>query len=413
MERIILHSDLNAFYASVEQMLHPELKGHPVAVCGSVEDRHGIVLTKSQQAKEMGVKTGMAVWQAKEKCPKLIVVQPHYDQYLKYSEAAHEIYSRYTDRIEPFGIDEVWLDLSDGRRAFDSGKDLADEIRETMKGELGLTVSIGVSYNKIFSKLGSDMKKPDGTTVISENSFKEKVWPLPASDLLFVGRATAKRLYGYGITTIGGIAQTSPDYLRSWFGINGVKLWQFANGYDRSRVCEYGYEPPAKSVGHGLTFTADLIDTAEVYHAFLELAQGIGKKLRATNAAATAVSIFVRTNQLYWQQYQERLANPTQSWRVLAETAYSLFRGKYNWQYPVRSLTITARQLIPADAPRQTDMFFDQEAFDKQEKLENTIFELRRRFGNNAVTLVGLMNNEKIPGGRLDEQFVLPNAMVQ
>ena len=413
MERIILHSDLNAFYASVETMLHPELKGHPVAVCGSVEDRHGIVLTKSQQAKEAGVKTGMAIWQAKEKCPRLIVVQPHYDQYLKYSEAAHEIYSRYTDRIEPFGIDEVWLDVSDGRRSFSHGKAIADELRETMKSELGLTVSVGVSYNKIFAKLGSDMKKPDGTTVISEDSFKEKVWPLPASDLLFVGRATTKRLYGYGITTIGGIARTDPEYLRSWFGINGVKMWQFANGFDRSRVCNYGYEPPAKSVGHGITFTADLIDNTEVYHAFLELAQGVSKKLRATNAAATAVSIFVRNNQLYWQQHQTRLANPTQSWRDLAETAFVLFREKYNWQYPIRSLTITARQLIPADAPRQTNMFFDQEAFEKQEKLEKAVLEIRRRFGNSAVTLAGLMNNKKLPGGRLDEQFVLPNAMYQ
>lgn len=299
MERIILHSDLNAFYASVEQMLHPELKGRPVAVCGSVEERHGIVLTKSQQAKEAGVKTGMAIWQAKERCPKLIVVQPHYDQYLKYSEAAHEIYSRYTDKIEPFGIDEVWLDISDGKRAFENGKDIADEIRETMKSELGLTVSIGVSYNKIFAKLGSDMKKPDGTTVISEERFKEKVWPLPASDLLFVGRATAKRLYSYGITTIGGIAKTDPDYLCSWFGINGVKLWQFANGYDRSRVCNYGYKPLAKSVGHGLTFAADLANNTEVYYALLELAQGIGKKLRATNAAAMVVSICVCNNQLF------------------------------------------------------------------------------------------------------------------
>lgn len=253
MEQIILHSDLNAFYASVEQMLHPELKGHPVAVCGSMEDRHGIVLTKSQLAKEAGVRTG----------------------------------------------------------------------------------------------------------------------------------------------------------------INGVKLWQFANGYDRSRVCEYGYEPPAKSVGHGITFTADLIDNTEVYHAFLELAQGVGKKLRATNAAAMAVTIYVRNNQLYWQQHQTRLVNPTQSWRDLAQTAYSLFCGKYNWQYPIRSLTITARQLLPADAPRQTDLFFDQEAFEKQEKLENTIFDIRRRFGKNAVTLAGLMDNKKIPGGRLDEQFVLPNAMYQ
>lgn len=250
MARTILHSDLNAYFASVEMMLHPELQGHAVAVCGSVEDRHGIVLTKSQMAKEAGVKTGMAIWQAKQQCPKLIVVHPHYDQYLKYSEAVHEIYNQYTDLIEPFGIDECFLDMTGSTHLFGDGKTIADELRRIIKSELGLTVSVGVSFNKIFAKLGSDMKKPDGTTVITEDNFKNVVWPLPASDLLFVGRATTKRLYNHGISTIGGIAQADPERLRSWFGINGIRLWQFANGYDKSRVCNYGYELAAKSVGH-------------------------------------------------------------------------------------------------------------------------------------------------------------------
>ncbi len=408
MERTILHSDLNCYYASVEMMLHPELRGHPVAVCGSVEDRHGIVLTKSQLAKEAGVKTGQAIWQAKQSCPKLIIVRPHYDQYLKYSALVHEVYNRYTDRIEPFGIDECWMDVSGS-----DGKTVADELRETIKNELGLTVSVGVSFNKIFAKLGSDMKKPDGTTVISEDSFKQQVWPLPTSELLFVGRATEKKLRAFGITTIGGIANADPEQLRSRLGINGVKIWQFANGYDRSRVCSFGYKPPAKSVGHGLTFTADLVDNLEVYRAFLELAYGVSKKLRATNVAATAVSIYVRNNRLYWEQHQTRLKNPSQSWRELAETAYVLFREKYLWQYPVRSLTITAIRLIPADAPRQMEMLYDYAAHDKQERLEKTILDIRTRFGDNAVTLAGLMDNKKLPSGRLDEQFVLPNAMYQ
>ena len=391
-------------------MLDPELKGKPLAVLRQREDRHGIVLTKSQQAKEAGVKTGMAVWQAKQLCPKLLVVQPHYDQYLKYSEAAHEIYSRYTDRIEPFGIDEVWLDITDGRRQFEDGKTIADEIRQTMKEELGLTVSIGVSYNKIFAKLGSDMKKPDGTTVISEDGFKEKVWPLPASDLLFVGRATTKRLSGYGITTIGGIANTDPDYLRSWFGVNGVKLWQFANGYDRSRVCEYGYEPPQRA---WVTASPSLptVLTIPRFTRLFGTCPRRRKEASGDQRRATAVSIYVRSNQLYWRAASDaallshsELARPPQ-------TAYSLFCGKYNWQYPIRSLTIR-HTASSRRRPAQTDLFFDQEAFEKQKKLENTIFDIRRRFGKNAVHPCG-PETTKRSRRRLDEQFVLPNAMYQ
>ena len=206
-EPIILHSDLNCFYASVEMMLDPRLRGKAVAVCGATEDRHGIVLAKSELAKRAGVKTGMVNWEAKQRCPDLILVPPQYEQYLKYSKLAHEIYYRYTDMVEPFGMDECWLDCTGSRGLYGDGPRIADEIRTAMREELGLTVSIGVSYNKIFAKLGSDMKKPDAVTVITSSDFKEKVWPLPASDLLYVGRATTKRLECYGIHTIGDIAE--------------------------------------------------------------------------------------------------------------------------------------------------------------------------------------------------------------
>ena len=223
----ILHSDMNSFYASVEAMLDPSLKGKAIAVCGATEDRHGIVLAKSEKAKKCGVKTGMVNFEARQKCPDLILVPPQYDQYLKYSKLAHEIYYRYTDQVEPFGMDECWLDVS--HSVVGSGLAIAEEIRQAVREELGLTVSIGVSFNKIFAKLGSDMKKPDAITVISPDDFKEKVWPLPASDLLYVGRSTEHKLSGFGIHTIGELAATPPEMLKRWFGVNGMRLLKISD----------------------------------------------------------------------------------------------------------------------------------------------------------------------------------------
>ena len=248
----ILHSDMNSFYASVEMMLNPDLKGKAIAVCGSTEDRHGIVLAKSEKAKKYGVKTGMVNFEARQRCPELILVPPQYDQYLKYSKLAHEIYYRYTDQVEPFGMDECWLDVT--HSVVGSGLAIAEEIRQAVREELGLTVSIGVSFNKIFAKLGSDMKKPDAITVISPDDFKEKVWPLPASDLLYVGRSTEHKLSGFGIHTIGELAATPPEMLKRWFGVNGIKLWHYANGTDNSRVMHKDFVSPVKSIGHGITW---------------------------------------------------------------------------------------------------------------------------------------------------------------
>ena len=239
---------MNCFYASVEMMLDPSLKGKPVAVCGSAENRHGIVLAKSELAKKAGVKTGMVNWEARQRCPGLIVVKPQYDQYLKYSELARNIYQRYTDQVEPYGMDECWLDVTGSKCVCGDGMTIAENIRQEIKDELGLTVSIGVSYNKIFAKLGSDMKKPDAVTEISRETFKEKEWPLPASDLLFVGRATAAKLSNYGIYTIGDIAATEPDFLKRLLGVNGLQLWQYASGKDDSPVMHRDFVSPIKSV---------------------------------------------------------------------------------------------------------------------------------------------------------------------
>jgi Nucleotidyltransferase/DNA polymerase involved in DNA repair len=289
--RSILHSDMNSFYASVEMMLDPSLKGKAVAVCGSTEERHGIVLAKSELAKKAGVKTGMVAWEARQRCPGLILVPPQYDQYLKYSKLAHEVYYRYTDLVEPFGMDECWLDVTHSR-IYGTGLDIAQEIRAAMREELGLTVSVGVSYNKIFAKLGSDMRKPDAVTTIGVDNYKEKVWPLPASDLLYVGSATNRKLEKYGIHTIGQIAAVSPDCMRSWFGVNGLKLWHYANGTDISRVMHKDFVSPVKSVGHGITCTADLESDEEVFKVLLELSQDVGHRLRIHDLAARGVQIY-------------------------------------------------------------------------------------------------------------------------
>ena len=232
----ILHSDLNGFYASVEMMLDPSLRGKAVAVCGSTEDRHGIVLAKSDRAKKAGVKTGMVNWEAKRLCKDLIIVPPQYDQYLKYSKLTQAIYQRYTDLIEPFGMDECWLDVTGSYHLAGDAMTIAEKIRQSVKEELGLSVSIGVSYNKIFAKLGSDMKKPDAITEVRKETFKEQIWPLSASELLYCGRATTAKLAGYGINTIGQIAEADPHFLQRLLGVNGLALWRFANGEDRSRV---------------------------------------------------------------------------------------------------------------------------------------------------------------------------------
>ncbi len=298
MQRAILHSDLNSFYASVEMMLNPNLRGKAVAVCGSTEDRHGIVLAKSELAKKAGIKTGMVNWEARQRCPGLIVVPPHYEQYLKYSKLTREIYLRYTDQVEPYGMDECWLDVSGSLDLYGTGMDIAQAIRNTVKEELGMTVSIGVSYNKVFAKLGSDMKKPDAVTQISETDMELLVWPLPASDLFYCGRASAKKLAAYGIHTIGDIAKTPPDFLKRRLGVNGIMLWQFANGLDSSPVAGQDFISPIKSIGHGITCTCDLVNEDEVWRVMLELAQDVGHKLRIHGLEASGVQITVKDESL-------------------------------------------------------------------------------------------------------------------
>lgn len=411
MARNILHCDMNNFYASVECMLSPELKQYPVAVCGSVEERYGIVLAKNYKAKAFKVATGDAVWQAKQKCPDLVVVPPHYEEYLKYSKLAKAIYCDYTNQVEPYGMDKCWLDISSTKKLFGNPVDVANEIRERIKFELGLTISVGVSFNKIFAKLGSDYKKPDAVTVFEKETFREKIWSLPASDLLGVGRATTRVLNNYCIRTIGDLANSDYDFIKRILGKNGVSLWLYANGRDNSTVKDIKFVSPVKSIGHGITTVVDLSNEEEVWRVFLELTQGNGHKLRVHQKVAKAVAIYVRDNTLFSKQWQTQMQMVTQLPLVLAQYAFQLFKKRYDWRNPIRSVTIQAINLFPQDMPQQIDLFCDYERAEKQEKLDGCVEKLCQRFGKRCIRNAVLLQELGMPMGNVE--ITVPTGLVK
>lgn len=408
-DRAILHSDANCFYASVETVLNPKFRGKAIAVCGSPEERHGIVLAKSEKAKRAGVKTGMANWQAKQCCRDLIIVPPQYDYYLKFSKLLHGIYRRYTDQVEPFGMDECWLDVT-----YSPGDpmEIAEEIRQAVKDELGLTVSIGVSFNKVFAKLGSDYKKPDAITQISKEHFKEIVWPLPCSELLYCGNATTAKLGSMGVRTIGGIASLPVEVMQRRFGKNGVALWKYANGLDDSRVAHQDYTAPAKSVGHGITCVADLENMDEARKVIFALSLDIGYKLRYMNLRATGVQLYVRDSELSFCSWQKRLEMATQDEGTIALAAYSLLEEKYSWRNPIRSITVTAIQLDSSQNPTQLSMLLDYERLVRREKLNESIDTIRDRYGKYAVIPALVLDEKKMPVGN-DREIIMPGYMYQ
>ena len=409
---VVLHSDLNCFYASVEMNEAPELKGRTVAVCGSTENRHGIVLTASYPAKRRGVRTGMANWQARQVCPGLIVVSPRYDLYLKYSRLVRRIYRRYSETIEPFGMDESWIELPFTDDVEGVGRRTAEDIRQAVERETGLTVSVGVSFSKIFAKLGSDMKKPNAVTVVSRDMYREKVWPLPVSDLLYVGPATTRKLRTFGCRTIGDLARTDPQLLRRKLGKNGLILHAFANGTDGAPVMPTDYVAPVKSVGHGVTCVRDLESNYEVWLVLLELAQDVGHRLRVHELQARGVQVFIRDKDLGWCQWQTPLIYPSQSPYEIACAGFDLFRTRYTWLKPVRALTIRGINPISESAPVQLDIFNDYAPRGKQKDLDDAIDDIRRRFGNRAIFNACLMGDLHMANDRC-ETVPMPSPMYQ
>jgi len=385
MERTILHSDMNSCYASIELLHHPELRGKPVAVGGDPEARHGIVLAKDPIAKKCGVKTGMALWQARQVCPNIIFVPPHMDLYLRFSRIARQLYGEYTDRVESFGLDECWLDVTRNLWGRGTGEDIAREINRRMREELGVTVSVGVSWNKILAKLGSDYKKPDAVTVIDHDNFESLVWPLPASDLLYVGPATDQKLKRIGVHTIGQLAQTDPELLHGLLGKMGWVLYAFANGHDETPVEHEDFRAPVKSIGNSTTTPRDLVNDTDVKVVMDVLSESVGARLREDHFHCRVVEISVRDNELYRFTRQTTLERPTDLTLEIAHTAFALFRKSYDWRRPLRSVGVRACDLSEASGPVQTSLFISEEQREKQHRIDETVDEIRRRYGGKSI----------------------------
>ncbi len=408
MERIILHSDLNSFYASVECLHNPEIRDKPVAVGGSVEQRHGIILTKNILAKKHGVKTGEAIWQAKQKCPGLVVLPPNYRLYLYFSKEARNIYNYYTNLVESFGVDECWLDVTESSKLFGSGEKIADEIRERMKNELGITCSIGVSYNKIFAKLGSDMKKPDATTVITHDNFKQRVWSLPVSDLLYVGRSTNKKLTNIGIYTIGDLANLNIGFLKKYLGKWGEYLWSFANGFDEAPVAKSDFDSVIKGIGNSMTTPRDLINNEDVKILLYVLSESVAERLRRHNFRSRTIQIYVRDKELQSFERQAKLSDCSCIANIIAEKAYEIFIKNYTWEKPIRSIGVRATDLITADTNLQLSIFDDEKQKKKKEQLEYSIDEIRKRFGHYSVQRALLLKDKALNANPIEDNVIFP-----
>ncbi len=392
--RCILHSDLNNFYASVEMLRRPELSGLPIAVCGSVKDRHGIVLAKNMLAKEAGVKTGDVLWQARKKCPGLVDVPADFSAYLRVSREVRALYSRFTDRVEPFGIDECWLDMTETASLFGGGKAAADRIRETVKEQFGVTVSVGVSWNKIFAKLASDMKKPDAVTVIDEENYRDTAWKLPVSDLLFVGKATAKKMNFLGIGTIGDLAVADEARLIAELGKWGKVLRGYARGEDRSEVAAIGEEHEAKSVGNSLTCYRDLTDEEDIHMLFLLLADSVAERLAASGLGrASTLKIQVTDNELNRFGKQGKFPVPCRNAKKYADFAMELFRS-LRMKRPVRALGVSVCDFD--GGAEQLDLFSDTERSDKAERADEAVYRIREKYGSRMIRRATVLEDERL-----------------
>ena len=405
MSRTILHVDLNNFYASVECLYHPELRGNPVAVSGDVENRHGIILAKNQLAKVAGVKTGEAIWQAKGKCPGLVCLPPDYRKYLRFSRLARKIYADYTDKIEAFGIDECFVDVTGSAALFGDGVQIANDIRRRIREEMGVTASVGVSWNKIFAKLGSDMKKPDATTVITEDNFRNIVWPLPVEELLYVGRSTKTKLNNRAVFTIGDLAAREVANLKLTLGVWGETLWTFANGLDAAPVAQSGEESFVKSVGNSTTTPRDLVNIEDVKMIVYVLTESVATRLRRHGLKCRTVAVHIRNSELYSFERQGKLPTPSYLAKDIASKALEIFRQNYGWERPIRSLGVRGADLVTEHGAVQLDMFApDSQA---QEQLERTLDRLRERFGPYCIRRCALLQDERLTGFNPKDDHVI------
>lgn len=393
LDRTILHCDLNCFFASVELLDHPELRHLPVAVCGDPSSRHGIILAKNEAAKAFGVQTAETIWQAQKKCPGLLLLPPHHREYRRLSKAINALYQEYTDRVEPFGVDESWLDVTGALHLFGGdGRALADTLRRRVREEFGLTISVGVSFNKVFAKLGSDYKKPDATTVIARSDVEKMVWPLPVGALLFVGKATQQTLEPYGVKTIGDLAQFSPTSLEALLGKLGRQLYEYANGLDAEPVAKVGSWTPPKSVGNGLTFSQNLTTWEESRAGIALLCDNVATELRKNAMVCRTLQLTLRDPKFKDICRQRPLPLPSQFARELTEEAMKILQDCWKPGSPIRAITVTAQNLCPQEeAWEQVSLFQAPETPErkKQAHLESAMDSIRAKYGKKAIGFSG------------------------
>ncbi len=399
-DRRILHCDMNSFYASVELLSRPDIKDKPVAVAGDPDSRHGIILAKNELAKKFGVVTAETIQSARRKCPELVTIPPHHDKYQEYSHILNSIYLEYTDLVEPFSVDESWLDVTASEMLLGDAKIIADNIRERVHRELGLTLSVGVSFNKIFAKMGSDYKKPNATTVISRENFKELLWPMPASEMFFVGRATATKLSNFGIHTIGDLAHADPLLLSNTFGVHGVNLYKYANGQDDDPVRAYNNREDIKSVGHGMTFRRNLRGADDIGIALTELTDKVSTRLRRHEKWARGVKIEITTPEFKRLSRQKRLPNPINSPAAFRKVAFDLIKELNYTNRPIRLLTVTAIDLTDSQDGGQLTIFTmgastdEKNQYDRDENIAKAMDEIRDKFGNSSIKFAHVIGND-------------------
>lgn len=406
-DRVILHSDCNCFYASVEMLHHPELKGKPIAVVGDPEKRHGIILTANYVAKRMGVKTGIPLWQAKNLCPNIQFLPARMDLYLRFSKMAQNIYADYTDLWEPYGCDESWLDVTASVSLLGDGEQIAKEIRSRIKKELGITVSIGISWNKIFAKLGSDYKKPDAITTMYRDEYQEKAWKLPVSDLLYVGRKTNVKFKNIGIHTIGDLARMDIKLMEQLFGKMGVILWSFANGYDSSPVKKEHTRAVMKSIGNSTTCPRDLENKEEVLMILYVLTESVAARLRENGFRCRVVEISIRNSELCTITRQRKMQNATNITSELVKEAYQLFCDHYDFNKPVRSLSVRGTDLVTEYYHQQLDLFHNYVYRAKQEQMDLIVDNIRKRFGYDSIQRGLLLKDKSLSSLNVKEDHVI------
>ncbi|HHU28486.1 TPA: DNA polymerase IV [bacterium] len=405
-ERVILHCDINHCYAQIEEMKFPQLRNVPMAVGGHEESRHGIILAKNLLAKKFKIKTGETLRDAKRKCPELVIVHPNYDDYLYYTEKVKDIYREYTDKVESFGLDEAWVDLSSSS-IFGSGEEVAKIIQKRVLEEIGLTISIGVSFNKVFAKLGSDLIKPSGLVVITRENYKETVWPLPVEDLFYVGKATKRKLEVMNINTIGELANTGVEVLRKRFGKMGEVLWGFANGYDLSNVTHIDYQREIKSVGNSVTAIRDIINYEDAKIVFYVLSESVASRLKESGLKGYVVSISLRNNKLEWFTRQQKRDIPTNISKEIMETTLELLKNNYDFSIPLRSIGISVSMLVPDDYPSQMSLFINEEERDKAKRIDETLDKIRNRFGHYSIHRACVLLDSKLTGFSPKEDHII------